>query len=176
MTTTPSDSDVLAPLPDGIDIFERSPAHPDSARLLDAFHTEQVGRYGFADPVDLSPGDYAPPQGAFVVLYRDARAAGCGGYRWYDRSADTVEIKKVYVDPTSRGLGTGRALLTWLERHAAAAGARRAILETGVRNTAALRLFDAAGYQPVERYVAGRNPEINRAFARSLIPPPDRSV
>jgi ribosomal protein S18 acetylase RimI-like enzyme len=82
---------------------------------------------------------------------------------------DTEEWMKT-LDRTraSRGLGAGRALLSWLERHALAAGARRAILETGVRNTAALGLFTSAGYRPVDRYVQGRDPAINRAFARLL--------
>ena len=61
-------------------------------------------------------------------------------------------------------------MLAWLEHHAMKAGAHRAILETGVRNTAALGLFTSTGYRPVDRYVEGRDPQINRAFARSLIP------
>jgi hypothetical protein len=32
-----------------------------------------------------------------------------------------------------------------------------------------LGLFTSAGYRPVDRYVEGRDPQINRAFARSLI-------
>jgi GNAT superfamily N-acetyltransferase len=104
----------------------------------------------------------------FAVVYQDGAPAGCGGYRWFDRAARVVEIKRVYIVPASRGHGTGRALLTWLERHAIAAGAQQAILETGVRNTAALGLFTSAGYRPVDRYVEGRDPQINRAFARAL--------
>jgi GNAT superfamily N-acetyltransferase len=168
VTTTPGIPAVLASSAGSIQIAERPAGHPDSARMLGAFHAEQVGRYGFADPVDLSPGEYAPPDGVFAVVYRGSRPVGCGGYRWFDRSSQTVEIKKVYVVPVARGAGAGRALLSWLERHAVAAGARRAILETGVRNTAALRLFMAAGYQRVDSYVAGRDPEINRAFACTL--------
>jgi GNAT superfamily N-acetyltransferase len=117
----------------------------------------------------LSSGDYTPPTGVFAVAYQDTGAIGCGGYRWFDRAARTVEIKRVYLTPATRGHGTGRALLSWLEHHAARAGAHRAILETGVRNTAALGLFTSAGYRPVDRYVEGRDPQINRAFARSLI-------
>lgn len=127
-----------------------------------------MDRYGFADAVELSSCEYAPPNGVFAVVYQDSVAAGCGGYRWFDRATRTVEIKRIYVVPASRGHGTGRALLTWLEQHAVRAGAQRAILETGVRNTAALNLFTSAGYQPVDRYVEGRDPAINRAFARSL--------
>ena len=120
MTTIPSDSGVL---PGGarraadasrIEISERSPAHIDAARLLHAFHTEQVDRYGFADPVDLRPGDYAAPHGLFAVVYEEHRPVGCGGYRWFDRAAHTVEVKKVYVTPAARGHGLGRALLAWL--------------------------------------------------------------
>jgi GNAT superfamily N-acetyltransferase len=103
------------------------------------------------------------------VIYHQREPAGCGCWRWHDRTTGTIEIKKTYIVPASRGIGAGRALLTWLERHAAAAGARRAILETGVRNTAALGLFASQGYQPIDRYVPGRPPEINRAFARPLI-------
>ena len=154
-----------------IEIAERPPAHPDAVRLLRAFYADQVDRYGFADPVDLNSAEYTAPNGVFVVAYHGAVPTGCGGYRWYDWTVRTVEIKKIYIVPASRGLGAGRALLSWLERHAVAAGARRAILETGVRNTAATGLFTSAGYVPVDRYVEGRNPEINRAFARSLTSP-----
>lgn len=154
-----------------MEIAECSPAHRDAARLLRAFYADQVDRYGFADPVDLNSAEYTAPHGAFAVAYHGAVPTGCGGYRWYDRTACTVEIKKLYVVSASRGLGTGRAVLSWLERRAVAAGARRAILETGVLNRAATGLFASAGYVPVDRYVEGRDPEINRAFARSLASP-----
>jgi GNAT superfamily N-acetyltransferase len=168
VTSTPRDSVVFVPGVGQIRITERSPADPDALQLLQAFHAEQMDRYGFADPIDTDSYEYAPPNGVFIVAYQDAVPVGCGGYRWFDQKAHTVEIKRGYVVPASRGHGTGHALLSWLEQHAAAAGARRAILETGVRNTAALSLFASAGYQPVDRYVEGRDPEINRAFARAL--------
>jgi GNAT superfamily N-acetyltransferase len=130
-----------------------------------------VELYGFADPVELSSAEYAAPYGAFIVAYHGAVPTGCGGYRWFDRTVCTVEIKKVYILPAARRLGAGRAVLSWLERHAVAAGAQRAMLETGVLNSAAIALFTSAGYVPVDRYVEGRDPEINRAFARSLPSP-----
>jgi GNAT superfamily N-acetyltransferase len=167
MTTAPRDRAGSA----DVEIAACLPAHPDAARLLDSFYREQVGRYGFADPIEMNPGEYAPPGGVFAVACRGDIPVGCGGYRWFDRAAGTVEIKKTYVLPAARGHGAGRALLSWLERHAVAAGACRAILETGVRNTAALRLFTASGYRPTDAYVEGRDPAINRAFARSLVRP-----
>ena len=152
----------------GIEIAGRSPACPEAVGLLRAFHEEQVSRYGSADPAELRAEEYTAPHGLFAVAYCGPRPVGCGGYRWFDRATGTVELKKLYVIPASRGRGAGRELLAWLEREAIAAGARRAILETGVRSSAALRLITAAGYQPIDRYVPGRNPAINRAFGRSL--------
>ena len=153
---------------DGIEIAVRSPACPEAAGLLRAFHEEQVSRYGSADPAELRAEQFTTPHGLFAVAYCGPHPVGCGGYRWFDRAAGTVELKKLYVIPASRGRGAGRELLAWLERQAIAAGATRAILETGVRSSAALRLITAAGYQPIDRYVQGRNPAINLAFARSL--------
>jgi GNAT superfamily N-acetyltransferase len=151
-----------------LELVPRRADHPDAARLLRAFYAEQVGRYGFAESIALDPGRFAGPDGGFVVVYLDGEPAGCGCWRWHDRAAGVAEFKKTFLVPAARGIGAGRALLTRLERDAVAAGAVRGILETGVRNTAALGLFTSQGYQPIPSYVPGRPPEINRAFTRPL--------
>jgi GNAT superfamily N-acetyltransferase len=158
----------LSALPEGFTFAVRRVDHPDAAELLRAFYDEQVGRYGFAESIDLDPIEYTPPQGIFVVVYEGNRPVGCGSCRWYDTSSRTAEIKKTYLVPEVRRRGVGRALLAWLEAQASGWGAQRVLLETGVRNAAALRLFAGSGYRPTARYVAGRDPEINRAFVKSL--------
>jgi len=154
--------------PDEPTLLERRVDHPDAVGLLRAFYEEQVGRYGFAESIDLDPQVYLRPHGIFVVAYEGGRPVGCGGCRWYDRSDGVVEIKKTYLVPDARGHGLGRTLLTWLEARALGWGAERAILETGVRNSAALALFTSSGYRPTRRYVADRDPAINRAFTKPL--------
>ncbi|WP_245603446.1 GNAT family N-acetyltransferase [Salinispora cortesiana] len=156
----------------GMALREARVDHPHAARLLRAFRDEQVARYGFADPVDLDPHTYSPPNGTFVIAYQGGRPVGCAGCRWYDRSIGVVEVRKTYLIAEARGRGLGRALLHRLESHAVGWGARRVILETGVRNTAALALFAASGYQPTAQYVPGRDPTINRAFVKPLTPAP----
>ncbi|WP_331739188.1 hypothetical protein [Streptomyces sp. NBC_01187] len=42
------------------------------------------------------------------------------------------------------------------------------LLETGVSNHAALAFYSACGYVPVQPYVDGRNPDINRALRKDL--------
>ena len=164
----PDDPAVFVSATGPIQIAECPPSSPDASRLLRALHDEQVDRYGFADQFELNALEYTPPQGVFAVACQGVATVGCAGYRWFDRPTHTVELKRLYIVPASRGQGVGRALLSWLERHAIAAGAHRAILETGVRNAAAIALITSAGYRPVDRYVEGRDPKINRAYARPL--------
>jgi GNAT superfamily N-acetyltransferase len=141
--------------------------HPDAVALRHAFREEQIGRYGFADPAE-----YEGPHGAFLVVYYHNSARGCGGFRWFDRTAGVAELKKLYAAPQVRGHGLGGLLLIELERMALERGARRIIVESGVKNLAALALFKSFGYQPIPSYVDSRDPQINRAFAKTLTSEP----
>jgi 3-hydroxyisobutyrate dehydrogenase-like beta-hydroxyacid dehydrogenase/GNAT superfamily N-acetyltransferase len=154
----------------GFRVAVRPYDHLDSRALVRALFDEQVERYGYADPADADATGYAPPHGLFLVGYIDERPVACGGYQGYNESGAVVEIKKMYTVPELRGRGLGRAIIRELEDRAIAAGARQAILETGVRNTAALALYTAVGYRPRAQYVDGWDPAINRAFAKPLPP------
>lgn len=153
-----------------LEIAVRDYDHPDARRLVRALFDEQVERYGYADPPDGDAATYAPPAGLFVVGYLHGEPVVCGGYRIHDVESRTVEIKKMYSLPETRGSGLGRLVLTELQRRAVLSGARRAILETGVRNRAALRLYTGMGYVPTARYAKDRDPRINRAFIKCLAP------
>ncbi len=163
-----------------LQIVEREYEHGDTRVLVEALYAEQVARYGYADPVD---GDSEtpfgqigcrPPTGVFLVGYVGDEPVACGGYR--TRIADAaggasvVEIKKMYTAEELRGFGIGRAILIELERRAEAAGAVQVVVETGVRNAAALALYRRMGYRPIQSYVPGRDPAINRAFRKQLSP------
>lgn len=58
-------------------------------------------------------------------------------------------IRDLYVAPHRRRGGIARALLQQVAEHARAAGAYRVSLQTEADNTPALRLYTAAGFQPV---------------------------
>lgn len=139
----------------GIEIAVRAYDHVDATTLVHALFVEQTERYGYADPAQAAPSAYAPPGGIFLVVYTSGQAVSCGGYRSCDLELGTVEIKKMYTLPPLRGRGYGRITLSELERRAAASGARRAIIETGVRNQAALKVAVLAQILPV-LIVAGR--------------------
>jgi len=58
-------------------------------------------------------------------------------------------VRDLYVAPQRRGSGIARALLQHVIDGARAAGAYRVSLQTEADNTPALRLYTAAGFQPV---------------------------
>ena len=146
--------------------------HLDAAGLVNALYDEQIARYGYADPAGADPGEYRLPRGLFLVAYWDGLPVGCGGYRTFDAQARCAEIKKMFVRPEWRGRGIGRQVLSRLEDQVAASGFRSVILETGIRNGAALALYAAMGYQRRSRYaIAYRDPSINRAFGKELTAP-----
>jgi putative acetyltransferase len=79
----------------------------------------------------------------FFGAYVDGAAKGCGGY-W--AHVDYVEIKRVWVDPSARGLGLSKKIMTALEDEARGAGFKVARLETGISQPEALGLYRAIGY------------------------------
>ena len=120
-----------------------------SRALIDSLNAELSGLYSEpgATHFHLDPEEVADGRGAFLVAYGEGRAVGCGALRLLD--AETAELKRMYVSPGVRGRGLGRRLVAALEAEARALGVRRLVLETGVRQAAALALYRATGFHPI---------------------------
>ena len=98
----------------------------------------------------LDPEEVADGRGAFLVIYHDGTPVACGAVRLLD--AQTAELKRMYVARAMRGKGLGRRLVAALESEARMLHARRLVLETGIRQTAAIALYRATGFQPIPLY------------------------
>jgi GNAT superfamily N-acetyltransferase len=151
-----------------VELIDRRYDHPDATLLLRAFRGEQVERYGFADPIEADPSEFEDPNGVFLMAYSNNKVAACAGLHWFDRQLGVAELKKLYVVPLLRGHGLGRLLVAALEKRAFERGVRQIILESGIRNKAALHLFESLGYKPIPGYVLSRDPAVNRAFVKVL--------
>jgi GNAT superfamily N-acetyltransferase len=102
---------------------------------------------------DIEPGVKPSADDIAVVLVArddDGTPLGCGALRPLEPGA--AELKRMYVVPAARGRGISRLLLVALEAEAAARGWRTLRLETGTRQPAAVGLYTAAGYRPVEAF------------------------
>src|SRR4029077_16192844 len=98
----------------------------------------------------LDPAEVAPGRGAFLVAREDGVPVACGRVRVLDPA--TAEVKRMYVAPARRGAGIGWRILGALEHEARRIGAARLVLETGIRQDAALALYRRCGFAPIPLY------------------------
>lgn len=131
----------------------------DAQLLIDEVQQEYVRRYGGPDSTPVHRDEFRSPNGHFILLYEDGRPVAMGGWRFNEQAGiaigdpgRVVELKRMYVIPTSRGRGHARTVLAHLERTAALAGADRMVLETGDAQPEAVALYGSSGYQPVPAF------------------------
>lgn len=85
-----------------------------------------------------------------VVAYEEGQATGCGAFKRYDEQS--AEIKRMFVDPDFRGRGIAGLILAELERWARELNFTRSILETGLRQTEAVKLYQKENYRVIPNY------------------------
>jgi putative acetyltransferase len=151
------------------DIRPSSLASPDAVRLITALNAELTAK--FPEPgathFSLSQEQVADGDGAFVIVYVDGEAVGCGAVRRID--GEHAEIKRMFVAPEFRGQGLGRAIVEALEGEARRLGVSRVVLETGTRLPRAIALYESAGYARIPlfgEYTA--SPETSLCFGKAL--------
>jgi GNAT superfamily N-acetyltransferase len=130
---------------------DTSPATDLVAAMVDEV-SELYGRIDVPDAPSATPADFAPPRGAFVVIYEDGEPVAGGGVKRLDDEA--CEIKRMYVVPEARGRGVARELLEALEDEARTLGYAVARLDTGPHQPRAERMYRVAGYADIDNFNA----------------------
>ena len=85
-----------------------------------------------------------------VVAYEGAIPVACGAIKSF--STDTMEIKRMWVEPNYRGQSIASMILKELERWAIELNCNRCILETGNKQLEALSLYPKNGYHIIENF------------------------
>lgn len=102
-----------------------------------------------------------------IVVYFDNKPIGCGCFKRFDH--ETVEMKRMFIQPQMRGKHLAAALLQELEKWAMEEGFTKAILETGIRQVEAIRLYSVAGYSLIENYGQYIGMEDSICYRKDLI-------
>ena len=102
-----------------------------------------------------------------LVGEEKGEAIACGALKPYDPT--TLEVKRMYTAEGHRGRGVAVRLLEELEAWARELGYLRLILETGKRQTAAVRLYEKYGFERMaENYGPYRTMDNSVCMERAL--------
>jgi DNA-binding MarR family transcriptional regulator/GNAT superfamily N-acetyltransferase len=134
-----------------VDIAVENPRHPDIVHCFSRYADELDARFdgGFdaGRSISADPEELTPPAGYCLVARLRGRPVGCGALKLH--GAAPAELKRMWVDPGSRGLGVGQRLLDTLERLASENGVRVLHLETNRALGEAIEMYRRAGYKEV---------------------------
>ncbi len=121
----------------------------------EGFPAEQ-GPYRRPVPVEA---DFVEPHGVLLIVEGENLAGepadvGCGGIRTVPDGplGPRRELKHLWVQPHTRRLGYGRALVDELERRARAMGAAELVLDTHTTQAAAGALYARLGFVSIPAY------------------------
>jgi putative acetyltransferase len=127
----------------GVTIAVESARQADVEALLLAAQSWSAGLYPPESCHGLDLAAYERPEIALLVAREAGVALGCGA--WQRHADGGAEVKSMFVAPAARGRGIGRAILAAIED--ALRGRVDVLrLETGIRQDAAIRLYESAGF------------------------------
>ncbi len=97
-----------------------------------------------------APNNVLDPLDTAVIAYYNDKPVGCGCFKKFDKQS--VEIKRMYVEPELRGRGIASTVLNELEKWAKESGFEYVVLETGLKLDDANALYRKQGYEMIENY------------------------
>lgn len=150
-----------------VEVRPCDPRDPSARHCLQTYYSELKQRFPDGYDPAVSPvadEEMTPPAGLLLVAYLHAEPVGCGALIWLPD--DVALVKRMWVDPSVRGLGIGRRLLTELEQRARANGARLTRLETKDVLTEAIQMYLTSGYTEVAAF--NDEPYADHWFEKSL--------
>lgn len=144
------------------------PRHPDVvycfARYANELDARFSGGFDVGKSISAGPEELTPPAGFCVVARLRGRPIGCGALKLH--GAGPAELKRMWVDPGSRGLGVGLRLLESLEALARENGVGVLRLETNHTLEEAIRLYRRAGFVEVAPF--NDEPHAHHWFEKAL--------
>jgi GNAT superfamily N-acetyltransferase len=102
-----------------------------------------------------------------VIAYLGEEPVGCGAIKPYDNH--TMEVKRMFVPPEHRGKSIASLVLAELEKWAIELNYDSTILETGIKQPEAIRLYEKNKYSLIPNYGQYIGVESSVCFQKELI-------
>ena len=149
-----------------IEIGPERPDSPAARELVTELEAHLAPQYPDESRHGLSVQQLLDQGVELFVVRVDGRPAGCGGLLFV--GDEYAELKRMYVRPAHRGLGLGRRLLEHLTAHARSRGVPLLRLETGIHQTAAIALYEAAGFRRCPPFGPYRDDPLSPCYEKSI--------
>ena len=143
-----------------------SPDQDDLRKLLQQLDAHMSSLYPAESNHLLGIDALQQPDVRFLVARQSGTARGCGALK-LERDG-TAEVKRMYVDPSSRGLGIGKSLMRAIEETALRESVKTLRLETGIHQPEAIGLYIASGFREVPAFPPYRPDPLSRFFAKEI--------
>lgn len=101
-----------------------------------------------------------------VIVYENNFAISCGALKVYDKN--TMEIKRMFTLEKHRGIGIASLVLSELEKWTSDLSYKKCVLETGMKQPEAIRLYEKNGYILIPNYGQYAEVENSRCFQKLI--------
>ena len=101
-----------------------------------------------------------------VIAYVDNQPVGCGAFKAFNNSS--VEIKRMYTSPIARNKGIASAILKDLEDWAKELNIKSTLLETGLKQTEAVKFYKKNNYKIIPNFGQYAGVENSVCFLKEL--------
>lgn len=142
-------SDSLLINPGLAEFFRTTSENADFRKMVNALDTDLYIRNGDTQ-AQYEQYNQIDKINHAIVVYFDNQPVGCGCFKRFDDH--TVEMKRMFILTEVRGNQFAARMLQELEKWAIEESYENAVLETGVRQVEAQRLYSIAGYFRTENY------------------------
>lgn len=151
-----------------IAVEEADPQSEPARACLGEYYAELSRRFegGFDVALSRDPeaGDMRRPRGTFLVAMSDTLPVGCVALK--GNGSETGEVKRLWVAPSSRGLGLAKRLMTAVEEAARSLSMETLRLDTNSALPEAQKLYATTGWRRIERFNDDPYPDL--FFEKSL--------
>jgi DNA-binding MarR family transcriptional regulator/ribosomal protein S18 acetylase RimI-like enzyme len=141
---------------------ETDPRAPEAVACLTAYFGELARRFETGFEVHLSKDpeatDMIRPKGAFFVAMLDGLPTGCGGLKGHDGTWG--EVKRVWIDPSARGMRLAPRLMERIESVARELGMSVLRLDTNSQLPEAVAMYRRLGWREIDRFNEDPYPDV----------------
>jgi GNAT superfamily N-acetyltransferase len=147
------------------DLLTITPVDPEDERLgklIAELDRELTSRY---NDEAIGPMPILPDV-QFVLACRGTTPLGCAATQ---PKGEDFELKRMYVAPAARGTGVAPLLVDAAVDIATTRGGKRLILETGIRQPEAIRLYEKCGFTRIPNFPPYDQDPLSVCYARDLV-------